>query len=71
MAKVSERFESFKQKSAVYNKMEPKGCGILIFDEVKVIFRLMWNSKSERVIGLAMSPKQMSLLHDAYKLADE
>ena len=71
MAKEAERFESFKQKCAVDNKMEPKGCGALIFDEVKVISRLMWNSRSQRVIGLAMSPEEMSSLHDAYKLVDE
>ena len=56
MAKETERFASFKQKCAVENKMEPKADGVLIFDEVKVISRLMWNSRSHKVIGLAMSP---------------
>ena len=71
MAKETERFASFKQKCAVENKMEPKADGVLIFDEVKVISRLMWNSRSQKVIGLAMSPKEMSSLHDAYRLVDE
>lgn len=44
---------------------------MLIFDDVKVISRLMWNSRSQKIIGLAMSPEEMSSLHDAYQLVDE
>ena len=47
------------------------GDGLLIFDEVKVISRLMWNSRSQKITGLAMSPDDMSSLHDAYQLVDE
>ena len=70
MAKETERFTSFKQQCLAEKKKEPKGDGVLIFDEVKVISRLMWNSKSQK-IGLAMSPDDMSSLHDAYQLVDE
>ena len=71
MAKETERFTSFKQQCLAEKKKEPKGDGVLIFDEVKVISRLMWNSRSQKIIGLAMSPDDMSSLHDAYQLVDE
>ena len=71
MAKETDRFTSFKQQSVAEKKKEPKGDGVLIFDEVKVISRLMWNSRSQKIIGLAMSPDDMSSLHDAYQLVDE
>ena len=51
--------------------MEPQGDGVLIFDEVKVISRLMWNSRSQRIIGLAMGPEEMSSMHDVYQVVDE
>ena len=71
MSKETERFSSFKQQCVVEGKKEPKGDGALIFDEVKVISHLMWNSRSQRIIGLAMSPEDMSSLHDAYQLVNE
>lgn len=71
MAKESERFTAFKQQCVADGRKEPQGDGVLIFDEVKVISRLMWNSRSQRIIGLAMSPEDMSSLHDAYELIDE
>ena len=48
MAKETERFASFKQQHLVEENKEPKADGVLIFDEVKVIFRLMWNSRSQK-----------------------
>ena len=71
MARETKRFASFKQQHHDEKKREPKGDGVLIFDEVKVISRLMWNSRSQKIIGLAMSPDDMSSLHDAYQLVDE
>ena len=40
-------------------KMESKHDGVLIFDEVKVICRIMWNSRSQWLIGLSMSHREM------------
>ena len=51
--------------------MEPQGDGVLILDEVKVISRLMWNSRSQRIIGLAMGPEEMSSMHDVHQVVDE
>ena len=48
----------------------PEGDGVLIFDEVKVIARLLWNSRSQRMVGLAMTHEDMSCLHDVYQALD-
>ena len=44
----------------------PLGDGILIFDEVKVISKVLWNSHSEEVYGLAMTGEDMSSLCDVF-----
>ena len=48
----------------------PEGDGVLIFDEVKVIARLLWNSHSQRMVGLAMTHEDMSRFHDVYQARD-
>ena len=62
MAKEIERYNSFKQQK------EPKGAGVLNFDEVEVI---SVEFKKSKVIDLAMNPDDMSSLHDAYQLMNE
>ena len=49
-------------------KPESKSDGVLIFDEVKVVNRLMWNSRSQTLIGVAMDHKELSSLADVYQL---
>ena len=49
-------YRAFKVDMHLQGKPEPKGDGILIFDEVKVVARLMWNSRSQKIIGLTMNP---------------
>ena len=41
--------------------------GLLIFDEVKVISSLMWNSKDHRIVGIAMTEKEQASLHDVFQ----
>lgn len=48
--------------------MESKNVGALIFDEVKVISRLLWNSRSQTVIELCMTHQQQSSLADIYQV---
>lgn len=48
----------------------PQGDGVLIFDEVKVVCRLMWNSRSHQLVGLAMSHEELASLSDVYQLLD-
>ena len=44
---------------------------MLIFDEVKVVGRLMWNSRSQTLIGLAMNAEEQCSLADVYQLFDD
>ena len=44
---------------------------MLIFDEVHVIARLMWNSRSQQLVGFAMTPAEMSCLLDVYQTLEE
>ena len=61
----------FKEKAKSEGRQEPKSDGILVFDEVKVVTRLMWNSKSQRLIGLAMSSDEQASLHDVYQFLND
>lgn len=49
-------------------KKSPKKDGVLIFDEVKVINQLMWNSRSQKMIGICMSHLDQSSLADIYQV---
>ena len=49
-------------------KQESQKDGVLIFDEVKVINCLMWNLRSQKLIGLSMSSMEQSSLADIYLL---
>jgi len=59
-------YEKFKQQCSRSGKQMPMGDGVLIFDEVKVISRLLWNSRSQKIIGLAMTAEDQLSLHDIY-----
>ena len=52
-------------------KFESKKDGVLIFDEVKVVGRLMWNSHSQTLVGLAMNAEEQCSLADVYQLFDD
>ena len=52
-------------------KKESKKDGVLIFDEVKVINRLMWNSRSQKLIGLCMSHHEQSSLADIFQVSSQ
>ena len=53
-SKQTELFEQFKSSCKASGKLVPKADGVLISDELKVISRLMWNSSSQIIVGLAM-----------------
>ena len=54
------------QRRVLEGKKESKSDGVLIFDEV-VISRLMWNSRSQTLIGLSMTHEEMASLAAIYK----
>ncbi|XP_019856161.1 PREDICTED: uncharacterized protein LOC109584759 [Amphimedon queenslandica] len=55
------------QQRVLNGKQESKKDGVLIFDEVKVISRLMWNSRSQTLIGLSMRHDEMLSLADIFQ----
>lgn len=69
--KQSKLYAAFKEEQQQKGLKVPRGDGVLVFDEVKVVSRLMWNSRNQQITGLAMSPEDMSSLHDIYMTYDE
>ena len=69
--KQVEQYQQFKSECKASGKAIPMADGVLIFDEVKVISRLMWNSRSQTIVGLAMSTEDQASLHDVYQLFDK
>ena len=63
-------YHSFQESCRIENKGVPRSDSALIFDKVKVISSLMWNSRNHRIIGLAMSSDDQSSLHDVFQLFD-
>ena len=70
ISKQVEGYEQFKLSCKASGKFEPMADGVLIFDEVKVISRLMWNSRSQTIIGLMMGAKEQASIYDVYQLFD-
>ena len=62
--KKYDEIKSFKKKMGM---SVPLGEGALMFDEVKVSASIYWNAKSNKFIGHALTPEDMSSLHDVYK----
>ena len=60
-------FMIYKDECLKNGKRETKGDGVLIFDEVKVVCQLMWNSRNQKLMGLAMTHDELASLLDIYK----
>lgn len=54
------------KKEASGKCFPPIGEGVMIFDEVKVISKILWNSRSHEVYGLAMTDDDMISLCDVF-----
>ena len=67
MSQRASQYEAFKEEKQKKGERIPFNEGILIFDEVKVIQKTMWNSKNHSFIGLAMAPEDMADLHDIFE----
>jgi hypothetical protein len=65
------KYKHFCEEKVKQGGQRPSGNGVLIFDEVRVVSRLMWNSRSQRVIGMSMTHEDMACLHDVYQTLDE
>jgi hypothetical protein len=60
-------YEAFQRERQLNKQPAPLATGALIFDEVKVVSKLMWNSRNQQLIGLAMNPEEMATLLDVYR----
>ncbi len=58
------RYEVIKDESARYGQKVPVAEGVLIFDEVKVVEKIMWNSKNHGFQGLAMDDNELMHIND-------
>ena len=63
-------YKQHREKRVEEGCPEPTGDGILIFDEVRVQGNVVWNSKNNQVIGLAMNQKDLPSLQDVYTHLD-
>ena len=71
MALQHKLYDQHVEKTKAEGKMPPKREGILIFDEVKVQGKVIWNSKNNQILGLAMASQDLSSLHDIFCVLDE
>lgn len=63
-------YEEFKEEKKRKGEKQPLGIGVLIFDEVKVIDKLLWNSKSHAFVGVAMDESECAYLKDVFVKSD-
>ena len=70
IAHQAEAFQVFRAQKLKKGEDEPQADGVLIFDEVKVVSSLLWNSRSQKIVGLAMTIEDQASLHDIYRTLD-
>jgi hypothetical protein len=58
------KYRSYQEECIQKGIKKPKGDGVLILDEVKVMGKVAWNSKNGKMVGLAMDPKDIPTLAD-------
>jgi len=68
IAEQVSRYLVYKEECKQLGKQEPQADGAIIFDEVKVACQLVWNSRNNQLMGLAMTPKDLASLNDVYAL---
>ena len=63
---MSADYKLFAKETVSNGYPAPLGVGALIFDEVKVMAKVVFNVKNEKCLGLAMSLEEMKGLHDIF-----
>lgn len=66
MARQYHMYSKHCKDVVVKSEYPPLGEGILIFDKVKVQLKMMWNSKNNEIIGLAVLEDDLRSLHDVH-----
>ena len=67
----SQKYALYKEECVKKNIKEPRGDGVIILDEVKVVGKVAWNCGSGKIIGLAMDTKDVPTLADFDETDDE
>lgn len=62
-----QRYQHFCEQKEKNGSLKPESDGILVFDEVKVISKVLWNASSEEISGLCMSDADLAGLHDIFQ----
>ena len=63
-------YRTFQQLFQDQSGAVPLSDGAVIFDEVKVISSLIWNSRGHHLVGLVMSPQKQANLQDIFAIFD-
>ena len=58
------KYQSYIEECVKNGRMRPQSEGVLVLDEVKVIEKVAWHSKTGQMIGLAMDPNEIPCLGD-------
>ena len=66
MAAQFQLYEQYKKDQSSNGHLQPQAFGTLIFDEVRVQGKVVWNSKNNQIIGVAMTPNDLPSLQDIY-----
>ena len=67
---IRQRLQVFRAEKMKKGEHEPQADGVLIFDEVKIVSSLLWSSRSQKIVGLAMTTEEQASLHDIYQTLD-
>lgn len=63
-------YHTMQNEAVLQGKPKPMGEGALISDKVKVIGKIMWNSKNHQIYGLALTHNELASLYDVYQTLD-
>lgn len=66
IADQKRRYEAFKDQQERNDKAIPLAEGVLILDEVKVVGKIAWNSKTGKMSGIVMEEGEYGSLVDIY-----
>jgi hypothetical protein len=63
----AKKYDQFQKERVEAGFGKPISQGILMWDEVKVQSRVIWNSSNSAIVGFAMSSDDFISLHDVYE----
>ena len=67
LEQLQNQYEMLREEKRHLGEKVPVGKGVLIFDGVKVIDKLLWNSKTHKFVGVAMDETEFAYITDIFK----